>query len=74
MVPHEKTLKGIKTKIIHKYGCHVWSGTLVNKAIPYYNGKNVQKFIWAISKPPVNTIINFRKKTYNKVSSEVSLI
>lgn len=63
MDPTEKTLKGIKSKIIYKEDCHIWSGTLVNNTTPYYNNKNVQKLLWSITNPPVKDKIECIKTT-----------
>jgi len=49
----ERTLKGIQSKIVHENGCHLWKGTLVKNITPYFNGKNVQKFLWSMSNTPL---------------------
>jgi len=36
----------IGSKIDYRDGCHIWKGTMVKKKFPYYNSKNVRKFIW----------------------------
>jgi len=49
----ERTLKGIQSKVVHENGCHLWKGTLVKNITPYFNNKNVQKFLWSISNTPL---------------------
>lgn len=41
-----ETYEMMKSKIHYDKGCHLWTGTLVKGVNPYYNNKNVKKFIW----------------------------
>lgn len=68
MSTDDKFLQSIKSKISYEDECHIWSGTLVKKIIPYYNGKNVQKYLWSRVNPPLKEKIECIRTTCKKTS------
>ena len=65
---HDNFLRGIKSKIIYKDNCHIWTGTHVKGVIPYYNTKNVQKFLWSKLNPPLRKKIDCIRTTCENFS------
>ena len=68
MSTDEKFLRGLKSKIKYEDECQIWSGTHVNKIFPYYNNKNVQKYLWSRVNPPLKEKIECIKTTCEKSS------